>query len=175
MRDRLLGVAALVLAVSGVWGCSGGAKPGAPEHAHGDGEHAPDPHAGHDHSAPGPHGGHLVGLTDEAYHVEWTHDDKGKITVYVLDKDGKEDVPIASESITIESEVPPGSDPTKYSLPAVGAGAAEGSDKKSAQFEIVEPKLATALQMAGSAGAKATVKVKVGDKEYSGEIKHEAH
>src|SRR3982751_3555980 len=59
----------------------------------------------HDHAHHGPHNGHLMEIGEEEYHAEWTHDDSGKITFYVLDSDAKKEVPIAADELTIDVKI----------------------------------------------------------------------
>ena len=89
-------IALLVAAAvgSGLSGCNGKANQA------GTGK-KPDEHA-HDHAHHGPHHGHLMEIGDEAYHAEWTHDESGKVTFYILDSDAKKEVPIAADEITID-------------------------------------------------------------------------
>src|SRR4029453_7178223 len=51
------------------------------EHDHG--------HEGHDHAHHGTHGGELMAIGNEEYHAEWTHDEEGKITFYILDAEDR--------------------------------------------------------------------------------------
>ena len=60
-----------------------------------------DDHHGHDHASDGPHGGHILGLGDEEYHLEWIHDNSGKLTFYLLDADAKADVQTSANFIEI--------------------------------------------------------------------------
>src|SRR6476661_3501394 len=55
----------------------------------------------HEHHHHGPHNGHLMELGEEEYHAEWTHDESGKVTFYILDSEAKKEVPIAADEITI--------------------------------------------------------------------------
>ncbi len=65
---------------------------------------------GHVHSDPGPHGGVLAEWGEEEYHAEFTVDHaKKQATVYILDGQAKNAVPIASETIelTLTNVTPP--------------------------------------------------------------------
>jgi hypothetical protein len=145
-----------------VWtGCSGDATP----QPSGGGAQAGHDHD-HDHES-GKHGGHVLAIGDEDYHAEWTHDEEGKITVYLLDHDAVEDVAIEADSIEIETAVENGESQT-FSLAAVRAeGAATAS-----QFELTDKELMTALQVAGE-GATATIKLTIAGKDYSAAIEHD--
>src|SRR5438094_7539918 len=53
----------------------------------------------HEHQHHGPHNGHLMEIGDEEYHAEWTHDESGKVTFYILDADAKTEVPSADKIV----------------------------------------------------------------------------
>lgn len=126
-------------------------------------EHAHD-HA-HDHPHEGPHGGNLIELGEEEYHGEWTHDDAGKVAVYILDGAAKKTVPIAAEKVTIDVKV--GENLTSFDLPAINR--TTGDMPTAYQFETVEPKLKGALEAAGK-GIDATLKVDINGKPFVGKI-----
>ena len=93
--QSLLCLAALVLV-----GCTGS------ENKDQDSTTQADPHAGHNHATLGPHHGHLVELGDEDYHAEWRFDNSsGKVTIYLLDADVKEDVTTTADKITVRVTV----------------------------------------------------------------------
>jgi len=133
--------------------------------ATGEHEHAHD----HDHAHEGPHGGHLIELGEEEYHGEWTHDDAGKVTVYILDGAAKKTVPIAAEKVTIEVKI--GDKVSTFDLPAVNR--TTGDMPTAYQFETVEPKLKGALDAAGK-GIEASLTVDVNGKPFVGKIAHDA-
>ena len=105
---RIIALAALPLALAAVLylaGCNGdAAKTNGGNSAETDHDHD------HDHAhAHGPHGGALVELgNDEKYHAEWTTDEDGKVTVWILDGSGEKEVPIAAEKLTIDTSDPKG-------------------------------------------------------------------
>src|SRR5947207_1783574 len=66
---------------------------------------------GHDHVHQGPHKGHLMEIGGEQYHAEWTHDESGKVTFYILDSEAKKEVPIAADEIAIDVKI--GDNPPK--------------------------------------------------------------
>src|SRR6476620_7341258 len=86
---------------------SGAGKPGETAHDH-----------EHDHVHNGPHHGHLMELGEEEYHAEWTHDESGKVTFYILDSEAKKEVPIAADEITIDVKIGDNA-PKQYKLAAV--------------------------------------------------------
>lgn len=172
----ILSVAALG---SALWlGCSnsqpisGDPPPIVDGHDH---DHSGHDHSGHDHGHShahlGPNGGHLMELGDEEYHLEWTHDDdSGKLTVFILDGNVKELVPIAAEKIVIEKSIGTRSD--KYELTAVDR---QGEVPKSAKFEIVDKALVTALKAVGD-GVEASLSVDINGKPFTVPfVKHEDH
>ena len=151
MSLRTILSAALAAGVA-LWlaGCGSGTTPadagksgdthGHDEHGHEGHDHAAGEHGheGHDHShAHGPHDGHIVEIGEEEYHAEWTHDGKGKVTVYVLDKEMKKDVPIAAEKIVIETKI--GEAKNSFDLEAVSR--TEGDMPMASQFEITDSQL----------------------------------
>src|SRR5436190_22407029 len=86
----------------------------------------------HEHVHHGPHNGHLMEIGEEEYHAEWTHDESGKVTFYLLDAAAKKEVPIAAEEVVIDVKI--GENASKsYKLAAVNP-----MDGKSASFEIVD-------------------------------------
>src|SRR3954447_6501560 len=89
-------------------------------------------HEGHDHAHHGPHHGHLMELGAEEYHAEWTHNESGKITVYILDGEAKKEVPIEADEIAIDVKLG-NTPPVNYKLAAVNP-----TEGKSATFEIVD-------------------------------------
>src|SRR3954453_3788032 len=116
-------VGMIVLAASCLGGCtqsannSGGKAGNSEAHDH-----------DHDHAHHGPHHGHLMELGEEEYHAEWTHDETGKVTFYILGSDAKKEVPIAAGEITIDVKI--GDNPPKtYKLEAVNP-----TEGKSAAF-----------------------------------------
>jgi hypothetical protein len=170
-----LTVLSLVGGVS-LWlaGCTPSAPPsstngsGATTDGHG---HEGHDHA-HDHAHHGPHGGELMAIGEEAYHAEWTHDEEGKITFYILDSEAKKEVPIAAEKIMIDVKI--GDEPKSYELLAVNPS---GEPAKTAQFEIVDKDLrdVIAILKPGDGGVTATLNLEIDGTPYSQKIEKEAH
>ena len=99
-----------------------------------------DPHEEHGHSHAGPHGGHVAEVGKDQFHVEWTHNDAtGKVTLYVLDADGKKEVPVAAEKLVIVAKH--GEKSFDYELAAVDPAAG-----KTAKFEIIAQDLIGTLE-----------------------------
>lgn len=123
---------------------------------------------GHSHShEEGPNGGHLIELGGEKYHLEWLHDDEAKtLTFYVLDAEGKNEVPIAAENIAVNFSVD-GATKT-FEVPAVR----EEGATETAKFEITDEDL-YALITADE--AEATVVLDINGESFEGEIEHHDH
>ena len=137
-------------------------------------DHSHEGHAhdhGHSHADLGPNGGHLIELGKEQYHIEWTHDDNsGRLTMFVLDANAKELVPIAAEKITIEKTL--GTRTDKYELTAVDR---KGDMPKSAKFEIEDKGLIEGLKLAGN-GVEASLSVDVNGEPFTAKFtKHHDH
>jgi hypothetical protein len=150
-------------------GAAGGDEHGHEGHDHAAGEPG---HEGHDHShAHGPHDGHIVEIGEEEYHAEYTHDGKGKVTVYVLDKELKKEVPIAAEKIVIETKI--GEAANTFELEAVNR--TDGDMPMASQFEITDAQLEGVLTSVDGKGVTAALKLKIGDKDYVAPIMPDEH
>jgi hypothetical protein len=122
----------------------------------------------HAHVHQGPHGGHIMEIGEEEYHAEWTYDENGKVTFYILDGEGKKEVPIAAEDITIEVKIGK-NEPATYQLAAMNP-----QDGKASAFEIVDKNLEGVLRTL-SEGVTATIKkLTIGDKTFEN-LKIEEH
>ena len=63
---------------------------------------AADSHDEHAHPSEGPHHGSLIELGNEEYHAELVHDETtGAVTIYVLNAEATEQIPIDASDITI--------------------------------------------------------------------------
>jgi hypothetical protein len=127
-------------------------------------------HGGHAHPEheEGPHGGHLVKL-DANYQAEWLHDDEsGLVTVYILDGEAKEEVPIAADEVVIEVAVE--GKTNRYPLPAAGRTL---DQPLTARFETTDKALIVALQV--GEGLKAVLIAEIDGKVVQGEIEHHPH
>lgn len=145
-------VAAVIFASSG---CTGSAPP--PSTVTGGGhEHAHD----HDHAHHGPNHGHILEVGEEEYHLEWTHSDDGKVTLYILDAAMKNPVPIPAEKLEIETAV--GEKTSKFELVAVDR---TPDMPLSAKFETVDKQLLGVLESL-SEKVTATLNVSIGGKPY---------
>lgn len=144
-------------------GCNSDSKPTA------DGSNAGAAGGGHDHdhASEGPHGGHILELGNEEYHLEWLHNESGKLTFYLLDAKVKEDVSTTASSISITATVKDES--TTTTLNSATPDAAEHN-----RFEIIDPVLLQRLELVGH-GVTAKASVQIGDKEFIGEFEHHDH
>lgn len=121
---------------------------------------------GHDHSAAGPHDGALIGLGGEAFHLEWLHDESGKLTFFLLDDHAKLDATTSAANITITTTLKNAPSITQ-SIPSVDSTADEHH-----QFQINDAVLLQRLEMVGhGVTARATVLIK--DTPYTGEFEHD--
>jgi hypothetical protein len=157
-------------------GCTSGTAtttPATPEgDGHGHDHDGADHDHGHDHShAHGPHDGHIVEIGEEEYHAEYTHDGQGKITVYVLDKDLKKEVPIAAEKIVIETKI--GKATNSFELMAVNP--TEGDMPMASQFEITDVQLEEVLKIVDGKGVTATLKLTIDGQPYEAPIAPDEH
>jgi len=129
----------------------------------------------HDHAhAHGPHGGALVELgTDEKYHAEWATEDSGKVTVWILDGAGEKEVPIAAETVTIDTKDPKGE--ASFELAAVDRRT--GDKPMAFQFEIEGAKGTELLGVLETLGGeiKATLKVDINGDVRQGKIEKHEH
>lgn len=123
----------------------------------------------HDHAHHGPHHGHLMEIGEEEYHAEWTHDDTGRITFYILDAEAKKEVPIEAAEIRIDVKIGD-NPPVTYTLPAV-----QPQDGKSAVFEITNKELLGALETLKSPGVVATLHVTIEGKTFAQRIVEHEH
>lgn len=139
------------------------------DHGHDEHGHEGHDHHGHSHEALGPHEGHLIEIGDEAYHAEWLHDDdSGQITMFILDSEMKEEVPIAAPSVMIRYTI--GDKTADAELDAVDAG----DDGKTAKFQTTSKPLIEVLKMAGQ-GVDAEVLVEIDGQSLRGSFAHEPH
>ncbi|TWT31682.1 hypothetical protein [Blastopirellula retiformator] len=146
------------------------------DHEHGDhehGDHDHDEHAGHDHGEIGPNGGHIVELEGGDLHLEWVHaegkqpaDAEKIITFYVLDADGKKEMPIAAEALTVNLTT--GGETKKFEAKA---DRPEGADK-TAKFVLTDEFAATIML---SEEVDAVVSFKVDGKELKAKIEDHHH
>ena len=130
--------------------------------------------SGHAHSHDeGPEGGHLIELGDEAYHVEWLHDDEeGVLTFIIRDGDAKEEVPIAADHLVIRmiTEDEQGVEhEMDAEVPSVGRSE---ETPKSARFVLADPKVTH--NVAAEEKVTAFLKVTIDGVPYEEQIEHAA-
>jgi hypothetical protein len=169
----------LVLLVATI-GCGPSANPGSgspgsdavsDDHSGHDHDHEGHDHEGHDHEALGPNGGHILVVGEEAYHIEWMHDDEsGKVTAILLDREMKDEVPTTADVMTIEVTIGDG-EPRTYELAAVDQS--EDTPPKASRFELTEPALITALGI--GEGVQVVLGVEIDGETFDVPIEHEAH
>lgn len=115
-------------------------------HSHKEGEGGHDHgEAGHDHAVMAHsevHGGHPIKIEGADFSAEWKHySDNDVIEFFVLNKEGKADLPIKAEFITIRQKGT--DDPETFKLMAVNPDA----DGKTAHFKIDDKNLTTAMHL----------------------------
>ena len=166
MRSRLSHMFAVVLTASGLalWtGCDSAPTPTDPA------EKGHDDHEAHNHPIEGPHHGSLIELGDEEYHAEFVHDDdKGTITIYILDSTAKKAVPVESKTLTVN--VSTGEKAEQFELTASPMEGESGG--KSSWFTSEDKALGEAIDQEG---AKAKLLVTVNGTPYTGSIEHDHH
>lgn len=163
-----LAVSLVLVAVVGVFGCSGATPDGGENgHSEGDGhDHGKEAHA---HPHEGPHHFPLVELGEEEYHAELAHDDATKtVTVYLLDKEAKNPVAIADPEITLNLVV--GGKPLQAKLTASPqAGDPEG---QASRFTITDE---TVLEAHDAPKTTGRLNVTINGKAYSGVVEPHDH
>lgn len=120
----------------------------------------------HEHPEQGPHGGVLADWGKDEYHVEFTVDhDKKQTTVYILDVQAKNAVPIKTDAVTVViTNVSP---PLKIVLkPEPQADEPAGS---SSRFVGTDDKLGVEMDFKGEISAE------VNGKAYAGKFEEHDH
>src|SRR5262245_26245574 len=123
----------------------------------------------HEHHHHGPHNGHMMELGQEEYHAEWTHDESGKVTFYILDSDAKKEVPIAAEEITIDVKIGDRA-PKIYKLEAINP-----MDGKSAVFSITDKGFEGVFDQLKGSGVALTIHVNINGKQFDQPVKEHEH
>ena len=130
-----------------------------------------DPHADHEHAEVGPHHGQLVELGHEEYHAEWTFDNSsGKVTIYLLDAEAKEEVTTTAEKITVKATR--GKITNSYELAAINTSDTE--PPATSQFQVVNAEMLELIKLVDH-GIKATLSVSIDGKQYTGSFEHLPH
>ena len=122
---------------------------------------------GHDHGSEGPHGGHILGLGDEEFHLEWLHNESGKLTFYLLDAAAKADVSTAAKSIAITTTII-----DETATVTLNTTTPDGDEHN--KFEAIDPVLLERLKLVGH-GVAASASVQIDGKQYTGEFEHHDH
>lgn len=128
-----------------------------------------DDHDVHSHPVEGPHHGSLIELGDEEYHAEFVHDEeKGTVTIYILDSTAKKSVPVEAKALTVN--VSAGGKAKQFELAASPMQGEAGG--KSSRFTSSEEALGEAIDQEG---AEAKLLVTVNGTKYTGAIGHHDH
>ncbi len=131
-----------------------------------------DTHDGHDHDAHGhashgPHHGDLIELGNEEFHAEIVHDEiAGTVTIYVLNGEATEQVPIDATEVTINA-THDGS-PEQFQLMA--SADTNDPEGKSSRFVSNDPDLASRLD---EEGADARLVLTINGNSYRGAVAHD--
>ncbi|QGJ72212.1 Hypothetical protein PBC10988_39300 [Planctomycetales bacterium 10988] len=152
----------LSIGLFGMAGCTV-ETPGTSDHA------STEEHDDHDHAHPseGPHHGELIELGNEEYHAELVLDEeKGTVTVYILDGSASEAVPIEATEITINAKHD--GKPEQFKL---SASADENDPEgKSSRFVSESSELLTHLH---EEEAEPRLVLTIEGKSYRGEVAHD--
>jgi hypothetical protein len=119
----------------------------------------------HDHPSEGPHHGQLIELGNEEFHAELTHDEEGRLTIYILDSSAKKTVPIEAADVTIN--VTQNGQASQYKLPA--SAEMDDPEGKSSRFQIQDRELVEKLD---AEGTTAQLVVTIDGKQFIGKIEH---
>lgn len=124
-------------------------------------DHDHDHDHAHDHPAHGPNGGHMVPLATEEFQAEWKKYNDSNITrIYLLDKSGKEAMPMKLDSFVIKPQAG-NDDSVMFELEAE-----EPNDEGLAAVYMLDDEQ---LKIAIPLGVN--IEIKMGDKTVTGEIK----
>lgn len=167
---ELVFLVALALVIVAV-GCSGdesgtgggdtsASTTGTDSHDDGGDEHA------HAHPSEGPHHGALIEFGDHEYHGEFVHDAES-VTIYILNAEATESVPIEAETITL-NVIPEEGDPQQHDLAATPDE--EDPEGKSSRFVLTS---AEVVELIDAEGAAARVSVMIDGVSYDGAISHD--
>jgi hypothetical protein len=164
----------VVLFALAVWsGCGPSEKPAEKPGPKKPAEQAPA-HEDHDH-VHGPHDGEVIRLMrkdarEVEYHAEWLDDDdSGKLTVWILDKDHKDEVGIDAQRLSIDVITAAKSADSTY-LDAANRTA--GDSPTATRFEVVNQELLTNL---ANPKVNAMLRVTIKGADYMGRIEHHEH
>lgn len=127
--------------------------------------------SGHDHRHPteGPHHGRLIELGREDYHAEIVHDHgTNAVTIYLLDADAKQPVPIDAKQLTLNLVV--AGKPRQFPLAAVPQPA--DPQGKSSAFGATSEPLTEALDARETTGR---LNVLIGGRVFVGTVGGRAH
>lgn len=129
-------------------------------------KHGEGGHEDHAHPTAGPHQGELIELGDEEFHAELLHEDKGKLTIYVLDGAAKAAVPIEASEVTINLKHDGKMEQFKLAA-TPDAGDPSG---KSSRFVSTDAELSEEIE---HEGVTPQLVVTINGKQYRGLIKHD--
>jgi len=137
-------------------------------HDHGEEGHGGEEHEAHDHAHAGPHGGDIIELGDEAYHAELVHENN-VVTVYLLDGQLKNAVPIEAKSLVLNLQVDGA--PKQFKLAA--APQDDDPEGKCSRFELTDRALVDLLTDEEELTGRLNVTIE--GTQYVGDIHHHGH
>lgn len=152
----------LALALGLLSGCKSETdKPAAPvkDGAHADHDHDHD--HGHHHE-PGPHDGEVFPLGKDDYHVELVETSDDILTVYILDHEVEQEVPVSEDAVSLNIMIDGA--PQQFALTAV-----QPKNGMASQFTLED---AAAAQGVHTEGSKAKLTVDIAGKQYVADLDH---
>ncbi|MDX1947454.1 MAG: hypothetical protein SFU86_18780 [Pirellulaceae bacterium] len=129
-------------------------------------------HGDHGHASVGPHRGDLIELGADEYHAEVTHDEATHtVTVYLLDKEAKNAVPIPATELVLNLVI--GGQPAQFTLPAAPLETDPAGN--SSCYKLSDEMLCDGYCATGTTGR---LNVEIAGKTYVGQVaahRHEGH
>ncbi|MCC9599545.1 hypothetical protein LOC67_03155 [Stieleria sp. JC731] len=119
-------------------------------------------HGAHEHPEHGPHGGELVELGQEAYHIEFIHDDED-VEMFILDGAAESEVAIAAETLTVSLKLD--GKVKSFELASVEKNA----DGKASHFLSTEADLVQSMK----AAAEGVIVLNIEGKSFTGSLSHD--
>ncbi len=171
---RTIQCSLMILGLAGVFATAGciSSTPPAPTDEHGhDHDHEEEAHIH------GPHNGPVFKLKgEEELYAEWLKEgESGLVTIYIVDHEGKQEVPVVADkvTITITTKKPEGDEITPYELLAVNP--TEGDMPKASRFELTDKTLETSLSALAPNAIEAKLTATLNGKPYEAAIERDDH
>ncbi len=119
-------------------------------------------HDHHHHHEPGPHDGEVFSLGKGDYHVELVETSDDVLTIYILDANIENEVPVDEASVSLSLLVD--AEPKQFTLTAV-----QPQNGMASQFTLEDAGAAHGVHTAGS---KAKLTVDIAGKQYIADLDH---